>query len=49
MREVELDLHRAGEADVDAAVNQAWHAFGRVHVLLTCSTVPGTSVAEMTM
>ncbi|CAK9223424.1 unnamed protein product [Sphagnum troendelagicum] len=47
VREVELDLHRAQEADVDAAVNQAWHAFGRIHVLLTCSTVPGSRNTPM--
>ncbi|CAK9874174.1 unnamed protein product [Sphagnum jensenii] len=47
VREVELDLHRAQEADVDAAVNQAWHAFGRIHVLLTCSTAPGSRNTPM--
>ncbi|CAM6046882.1 unnamed protein product [Sphagnum compactum] len=47
VREVELDLHRAREADVDAAVNQAWHAFGRIDVLLTCSTAPGSRNTPM--
>lgn len=38
---VELDV-RGGEESIDAAVGRAWNIFGKIDVLIYCSTVPGT-------
>ncbi|XP_073388732.1 uncharacterized protein [Physcomitrium patens] len=36
---VELDV-RGGEESIDAAVGRAWNIFGKIDVLIYCSTVP---------